>query len=77
MKRQLDLHRNVVGLFCPTTLDALTVSDGRAPRGQVRAYDARSQVWRDPAADARPSCSMSASRSTLSQCWTILPFATR
>ncbi len=25
MKRQLDLHGNVVASFCPTTLDALTV----------------------------------------------------
>src|SRR5437773_8285098 len=32
MKRQLDLHGNVVASFCPTTLDALTVSRRGAHR---------------------------------------------
>src|SRR5438552_13176244 len=32
MKRQLDLHGNVVASFCPTTMDALTVSRRGAHR---------------------------------------------
>ena len=32
MKRQLDLHGNVMASFCPTTIDALTVSRRGAHR---------------------------------------------
>src|SRR5438876_6523120 len=32
MKRQLDLHGNVVASFCPTTMDALTVARRGAHR---------------------------------------------